>query len=115
MNEPRYQFWRLIQPVEGEPIPEGAEFRHPDEKRYHPTYRGERWNGWPVCLKWRVPVPVIPEDVAVDAIMAGVKYYRDRDDCYVCGLFSEELSSDCTHKLRELVIAKLREMPGDSK
>lgn len=114
-NEPRYQFWRTIQPVEGQPIPCWTQ---------HKTGRQRKWSSYasagevfgPDChdYEWRVRAPVIPEDVAVDAVMDGVKYYRGRDDCYVCGLFSEELSSNCTHNLRELVIAKLRELSQEA-
>ena len=72
MTQPRYEFWRPITPVEGEPIPDGAGmssdgwqyiqargvFRDLD-RRYH----------------WRVPVEVIPLDVAVEAVCSNATVY----------------------------------------
>ncbi len=113
MNKPIYQAWRIITPVEGEPIPDGAEFRHPDEKRYHPAYRGERWNGWPVCLEWRAPVPVIPEDVAVDAIMQN-RSTTVADQRSVAVGPGPMLCATNDEQLRELIVAKLRELSQEA-
>jgi hypothetical protein len=67
---PRYEFWRPITPVLGEPIPAGAMFLN--DRRVsrscwqHPavvTFRKHHLD-W----RWKVPVEVVPLEVAVDAV-----------------------------------------------
>ena len=86
MNEPIYQAWRTITPVEGEPIPKGAEYR------------------------LVVPVMVIPEDVAVDAIMQNA-FEVNSDNSWIVEIDGQrEYRADTKDQLRELVLAKLRGM-----
>lgn len=70
MYEPRYEFWRPITPVFGEPIPAGAVFlnnrRVSGQCWQHPSVMSFQKHH--LDWKWRVPVEVVPLDVAVDAI-----------------------------------------------
>ncbi len=113
MTEPRYRFWRPIQPVEGQPIPEGAMFKHSTDKKWQPAYCGERWIGWPADLDWRVPVEVVPIDLAVNAIMQGFQFsegLRSAGLPHLSVSFAGGLRAKTQEELREMVVAKLREL-----
>ena len=110
MNEPIYQAWRTITPVEGEPIPCWTQ---------HKTARQRKWSSYasdgvfsPDCRdhEWRVRVPVIPEDVAVNAVMHNA-FEVNGDNSWIVEIDGQrEYRADTKDQLRELVIAKLREL-----
>ncbi len=111
MTEPRYQFWRPIQPVEGQPIPDGAMFKHFTDKKWQPAYRGERWIGWPADLEWRVPVEAVPIDLAVNLILQNSDpTVEGVSDGQFRVAIARELHVDTLPALRELVVTKLREL-----
>ena len=63
--------------------------------------------------RWRVPAPVIPESVAVDAIMAGASFSEGMRNAGLPHLsvnFAGGLRAKTHQELWELVIAKLREL-----
>jgi hypothetical protein len=105
VNEPIYQAWRTIAPVEGEPIPNGAEFSQgwvwfsPDAERY-PEFVKED-----MSIKWRVPVPVIPEDVAVELIEQLCQ--RSFNDVFD---WPKTFASVTPDQFAAMVVAKLREL-----
>lgn len=112
MNEPRYQFWRPIQPVEGQPIPEGAMYRVAQAgcKTWCPSMTGDTFRDVDRVLEWRVPVEVVPLDLAVDAIMHNAIEVNG-DSCWIVEIDGQrEYRADTKKQLRELVIAKLREL-----
>lgn len=104
------QFWRPIQPVEGQPIPDGAEWSVADGEwvpNILPVFNKRNHN-----RHWRVPVEVVPIDLAVDAIIenrAMAKCWRATGQVSVW-VSGENLIADNLPQLRELVIAKLREL-----
>ena len=113
MNEPIYQAWRTITPVEGKPIPEGTEFRSAIHGcvKWGPCRSDGRFASVDAHFEWRVPVPVIPEDVAVDLVLMNSEpVVHGVTD----GQFRVEVAGNLEvgtlNKLRELVIAKLREL-----
>ncbi len=105
MTEPRYQFWRTIQPVEGQPIPDGAELKlngtwYPETDRV--------FSGFDERYAYRVPVEVVPIDVVVDAIMHNA---INGDNYWTVEIDGQRgYRADTKEKLRELVVAKLREL-----
>jgi hypothetical protein len=64
---PRYEFWRPITPVEGERIPPGAQYQERDGSWDGSCNSMFHWMhlNW----SWRVPVEVIPLDVAVNVVL----------------------------------------------
>ena len=111
MNGPIYQAWRTITPIIGEPIPGGAEWSTTDAPDCWDSHY-ERWDDTTFSnedlrYKWRAPVPVIPEDVAVDAVMADCEWDASGYFAYVKG---KRMVAETPERLRELVIAKLREL-----
>lgn len=114
MNEPRYEFWRPIQPVEGQPIPDGAAYKiigcdwEANSSKHCPVFdRSDR------RFEWRVPVEVVPMDLAADAIMQGFQFSEEMRRAGLPHLsvsFAGGLSAKTQEQLRELVIAKLREL-----
>lgn len=64
-------------------------------------------------MSTRSSEPVIPEDVAVDAIMAGFNYsdgLRRAGQPHLSVNFAGGLRAKTQEELREMVIAKLREL-----
>jgi len=106
------QFWKTIVPVVGEPIPDGAEFSWGNDFWFSPdTERYSNFSGNDIGLNWRVPVPVVPLSVAVDAFMQGCEWDASGYFVYVKG---ERSVAETPGQLRELVIAKLRQLSQES-
>ena len=116
MNAPRYAFWQAIQPVVGQPIPVDAEWSEssaPDCWDSHYEYSDvTTFTEDDLQYNWRVLQPVIPEQVAVDAIMAGFSY---SDELRIAGRphlsvsFAGGLRASSQEELRNLILCKLRE------
>lgn len=102
MTEPRNRYWRRIVPVVNEPIPDGAEYGNNNAWMY--ATEGEEFSGDDCDYDWRVPVPVVPLSVAVDAAVLGCV----RDDVGYCWALG--ISAPTIDKLRQLVTAKLIEL-----
>lgn len=112
------QFWKTIVPVVGEPIPGGAEFSWGNDFWFSPdTERYSNFSGNDIGLNWRVPVECVPLDVAVDAIMAGFNYSegsRLKGLPHLSVNFAGGMVAKTQEDLRELVIAKLRQLSQES-
>ena len=105
----RTQFWRTITPVEGEPIPDGAEYlrvgdplgkwKQPVDSEFTEMYSR---------LEWRVPVECVPLDVAVEALLNQLDSPSTEHDMAV---LSERYShAEIVAMFRDKFTAKLREM-----
>ena len=68
MTQPRYEFWRPITPVLRFEIPDQAEFYDPMHEKWCPR-RDSLFDESQLELQWRVPVEVIPLDVAVNVVL----------------------------------------------
>ncbi len=119
MTEPRYQFWRTIQPVEGQPIPNEAQYRVAQAgcKTWCPSMTGDTFRDVDKVLEWRVPVEVVPIDLAVDAIVKGSRFsegFRSAGLPHLAVSFAGGLVARTPEQLRELVITKLRELSQEN-
>ena len=74
MTNPRYEFWRPITPVLRFEIPDQAEFYDPMHEKWCPR-RDCLFDESQLELQWRVPVEVIPLDVAVEAVCGNATVY----------------------------------------
>lgn len=81
MTQPRYEFFRDITPVLGEPIPSSAEFCETNDEWWHSAHN--RFEQDDFGYDWRVPVEVIPLDVAVEAIACNAEYHNNSESWVV--------------------------------
>lgn len=107
MNEPIYQAWRKIKPVEGEPIPDGAMYKRSTFFNWKEPARTLFCDEY-MNYAWRVPMPVIPEDVAADLIQRIARNgFVDTFRVYPSDAVPAE-------QLRELVTANLRALSQEA-
>lgn len=110
------QFWRPIQPVKGQPIPKGAEYKVAQDgcKTWCPAGTGDTFSDVDRVLEWRVPVEVVPVDLAVDAIMHNAIEVNG-DNYWTVEIDGQrEYRANTKEQLRELVVAKLRELSQEA-
>ena len=102
MTQPRYEFWRTITPVLGEPIPSSAEFCETNDEWWHSAHN--RFAEDDFGYDWRVPVEVIPLEVAVEALLCAATVDRGKFSVWT----SRKLIADSRDELKVIVTEYLR-------